>query len=542
MMEKFQVLIVDDEVHSIRGVQAGVNWANLNIANIFTATSMTKAQEMFMKHDIDLLLCDIEMPKGSGLDLLKWVRENYPRTEAIFLTCHSDFTYAKKALELNSFNYLLKPVDYRELENEVEKAFEKINKVQKEQKVHESYLKFEKTHRTVVEERFWLDLIEQVVPSSLSDINQHMEKFDISYAKYKVFLPILVHVQSLEKELSIKDEKMLEYALKNGLKEAVEDQDIDIHLPIISLDRGQVLMILPQTGTINKAYLFEKCNEFISKFSTFFSCELCCYIGTQVQIQEVVSMVAKLLEINRNNVTLKNQTIEYRNIVTGDCYVPPIPVDSWIYLLKKCSFKRFEEEICEYFLVWKKEERKITAHSLYLFYQDFLQIIFYVLQEKGVLANEVFSNKMLIETPEKILRSLCSLEEWVLYIVDVVANKMQSPQDKGCVVEKVIHFINNNLGEQRLSRQDIANHVYLNPDYLTRVFKKQTGLSISDFMQHQRLEYAKKLLEESDLPVSEVALKAGYSNFSYFSTIFKKMVHATPVEYRKEKSRLEKSE
>ncbi|MBU7591211.1 response regulator transcription factor [Metabacillus halosaccharovorans] len=535
-MKKFQVLIVDDEVYSIKGVQAGVDWKKLHISNIFTATSMAKAQEVFKQNRIDLLLCDIEMPKGSGLDLLKWVREHYPATEAIFLTCHSDFTYAKKALQLNSFNYLLKPVDYQELGDEIKKALEKINKEQKERKIRDSYLQYEKSHRSVVEERFWLDLIQQVVPSSLSNINLHMENFNISYTKYKSFLPILVHIQSWKEELSVKDEKVLELALKNGVKEAIVGLESDIHAPIITLNRGQVLMILPQIGKVNRHYLVEKCNELISKFSSFFSCELCCYIGTQVQIQEVVSMVAKLLELDRNNVMMNNQTIEYRNVETGECSVPHIPVDDWINLLKKGSFEQFEEKISEYFSNWKRENRKITAQSLYLFYQDFLQVIFYVLKEKGVLANEVFSQKILIETPEKVLRSFNTLQEWVLYIVDVVANKMQSPQNKGCVVEMAIQFINNNIGEQRFSRQDIANHVYLNPDYLTRVFKKQTGLSISDYMQQQRLEYAKKLLEETDLPVSEVALKAGYSNFSYFSTLFKKTENISPVEYRKEMS------
>ncbi len=541
-MIEFQVLIVDDEVYSIKGVQAGVDWEKLHISNIFTATSMAKAQEVFKDNHIDLLICDIEMPKGSGLDLLKWVREHSPTTETIFLTCHSDFTYAKKALQLKSFNYLLKPVDYQELGDEIGKAKEKIHKEQKERKVRDSYLKYEKSHRSVVEERFWLDLIHQVIPSSLTNINEHLRKFNISYVEYKSFLPILVHVQSWEEELSVKEAKVIEYALKNAIEEVIVGLDNDIHAPLISLNSGQVLIILSQTGKVNKNDLIEKCNNLILNFSTFFSCELCCYIGTQVQIQEVVSMVAKLLELDRNNVTRHNQTIEYRKIETDECSFAHMPVDDWINLLRKGSFERLEQEINLYFSRWKMENSKINAQSLYLFYQDFLQIIFYVLKEKGILANEVFSNKILIETPEKILRSFHSLQEWVLYIVDVVANKMQSPQDKGCVVEKVRQFINNNIGEERISRQDIANHVYLNPDYLTRVFKKQTGLSISDYMQQQRLEYAKKLLEVTDLPVSEVALKAGYSNFSYFSTIFKKMEKISPVEYRKEMSHYEKSE
>ncbi|WP_342047746.1 response regulator transcription factor [Bacillus sp. OTU530] len=538
-MKQFNILIVDDEVHAIRGVQAGVNWEKYNILSVYTARNVAQAQEVFLKNKVDLLLCDIEMPKGSGFDLLKWVREHYPETEAIFLTCHSDFSYAKQALQLKSFNYLLKPVDYRELEEAIGEALEKIEKDQEIKKVEESYLQLKKSHHEVLKERFWLDLIQQVIPSTIDKIEEHMKNHHLSFSISTMFLPMLFHVQRWKKELSAYEEKLKENALQKAVREVISKFDTGAH--VVNLETGYVVVIMPSRSSINLEELTNNINQFISQFSQYFSCDLCCYIGNQVQIQEVMSMVQNLQELDRNNVTLNNQTIFYKNDTKGvSSLSPKLPSTEWTSLMKNGLKDKFLDEINKYFADWKKAN-DITAQSLHLFYQDFLQLVFYVLQVKGIQANQIYSQNLLTEKPKEVLKSLYALQEWVIYIADVAMNQIHPPQEKESVVDLVRKFIHDHLGEQRLTREDIANYVYLNPDYLTRVFKKQTGLSLSDYLQQQRIEYAKKLLVETSLPVSEVALSAGYSNFSYFSTIFKKATKLNPMEYRKSTISSEKS-
>lgn len=530
VLNQFHVLIVDDEIHSIRGVQAGVNWEKHGITNVYTANNLRQAQEVFLQNKVDLLLCDIEMPKGSGLDLLKWVREHYTSTEAIFLTCHSDFSYAKQALQLKSLNYLLKPVDYQELEEVIKEALEKIKKDHATKMVKESYLQLKETHQSVLKERFWLDLIQQVVPPTIEKIEEHMNKHHISYPESTTFLPKLFHVQRWKKELSVHEEKVRENALQKSVIEVIAQSGIDAH--VVNLETGYVLVIMPLTNSANLEELRNNINQFISQFSQYFSCDLCCYIGNQVPIQEVTNMVGCLQELDRNNVRVSNQSILYKNEKKCLCSSPLLPSAKWINLMKNGPKEKFLEEINQFFSDWKKIDY-ISAQSLHLFYQDFLQLIFYVLQVKGIQANQVYSQNLLTEKPKKVLKSLHSLQEWVIYIADVAMNQLHLPQEKGSVVEIVKKYISDHLGEQRLTREDIANFVYLNPDYLTRLFKKQTGFSLSDYLQLQRIEYAKKLLTETNLPVSEVALSAGYSNFSYFSTIFKKSTQLNPMEYRK---------
>ena len=75
--------------------------------------------------------------------------------------------------------------------------------------------------------------------------------------------------------------------------------------------------------------------------------------------------------------------------------------------------------------------------------------------------------------------------------------------------------------------------MYLNPAYLSRLFRKETGLSLTDYMVEQRLRKAKAELESTNIKISDIAVSVGYSNFSHFSKLFKKLTGLTPQEYRK---------
>ena len=71
------------------------------------------------------------------------------------------------------------------------------------------------------------------------------------------------------------------------------------------------------------------------------------------------------------------------------------------------------------------------------------------------------------------------------------------------------------------------------PEYLARMYKKKTGVSLKDYINDYRIQQAKLLLQQSDKQVGEVAADVGFSNLSYFSTLFKKSTGLTPVEYRR---------
>ncbi|MCI7813191.1 MAG: response regulator [Lachnospiraceae bacterium] len=126
------ILIVDDNVPVVNGIKKALKWEKLSIEHTFQAFSMEQAQEVLQRETIDLLVSDIEMPGGSGLDLIEWINREEICCVAVILSSFADFQYAKKAISLGVAEYLLKPVESEELEHAILKA-EKLVPAKREQ-------------------------------------------------------------------------------------------------------------------------------------------------------------------------------------------------------------------------------------------------------------------------------------------------------------------------------------------------------------------------------------------------------------------------
>lgn len=98
-------------------------------------------------------------------------------------------------------------------------------------------------------------------------------------------------------------------------------------------------------------------------------------------------------------------------------------------------------------------------------------------------------------------------------------------------VRKATVYIDANLSGE-LGLQKIADGLNLSASYLSALFKKETGKTITAYIQHRRIEYAKNLLETTSLQVQAVAQHCGIWDVHYFSRIFKQIVGMTPTAYR----------
>ena len=125
------LLLVDDEAFALEALEHAINWKSLGIDQVFTCGNIKAARQICQESDIQIMICDIEMPNGTGLDLAKWLSENYPDLLILFLTCHSDFSFAKEAISYHTFAYLLKPFDIEEISQAVKEAVQQSRNRQK---------------------------------------------------------------------------------------------------------------------------------------------------------------------------------------------------------------------------------------------------------------------------------------------------------------------------------------------------------------------------------------------------------------------------
>ncbi|WP_127583015.1 response regulator transcription factor [Paenibacillus koleovorans] len=88
--------------------------------------------------------------------------------------------------------------------------------------------------------------------------------------------------------------------------------------------------------------------------------------------------------------------------------------------------------------------------------------------------------------------------------------------------------------EEKLKLEDVAQFLYMNPNYFSSVFKREMGLSFVDYVNELRIRKSMHLLLDTDEKVFEVSIQVGYNNFSYFNKLFKRMNGVTPQAYREQ--------
>lgn len=138
-MEGYSILLVDDEEFALRGIEQGVDWERMGITRVYKTHEKNTAIRMLESYSVDIVLTDIEMPEGSGIELIRWLKENQPQCVSIFYTCHADFSYAQEAVKLGALDYLLKPVPYDELEAILQKAIKVVMEHRKGNKLAEIF-------------------------------------------------------------------------------------------------------------------------------------------------------------------------------------------------------------------------------------------------------------------------------------------------------------------------------------------------------------------------------------------------------------------
>lgn len=132
------ILVVDDEFYIVKELIENTDWGRLGIQKTFQAYSARQAKTILEgSENIDIVITDIEMPRESGLELAAWMQDNHLHPVTIVLTGHQRFDYAKQALDLHIFSYLLKPVNYDDLDEKLSAAVleAKRSQMRKEQEL-----------------------------------------------------------------------------------------------------------------------------------------------------------------------------------------------------------------------------------------------------------------------------------------------------------------------------------------------------------------------------------------------------------------------
>ncbi len=119
------LLIVNDIEITVQFLTTKINWKAMGINIIYNALSADEAREILLTCKIDIILCDIEMPGESGIELIHWVLNQHFPCDNVFLTCHANFDYIHEAMHLEAMDYILYPTTSDNIENAMKKVIQK---------------------------------------------------------------------------------------------------------------------------------------------------------------------------------------------------------------------------------------------------------------------------------------------------------------------------------------------------------------------------------------------------------------------------------
>lgn len=441
-----KLLIVDDQQATLQGLAENIDWAGEGFQSVETARNAMEARLSFRRQEPDVMLCDIEMPVETGMDLVRWVREQGYETRVIFLTCHTEFRYAQEAIALRANDYVVQPAPYHVIRQRVHKLVGDLRQVHQEQQLQELGTTYEPKQQEIGSS-LWRSYLQKAVDSrSLKDLPclPDPEKDGVLI----LMQVIRWHTKKLAcgvrneytpdtmKALGMNDPKwtnpnavwpdgLMTAALQNMTSEIFEHKASCVLASGMLPDLFSVVIQLKIGQTLSETELKSKLEYLLSAYTLYTPCTVAFYVSEPCPIRQMQETWERL------------QTQKDR-----------IPAESGVF---------FEREFAD--------------------------------PEPTALAEDAEAD----------------------------------------VVRSIKDYVRNNLWSD-IRKEDIVELVHLNGDYVTRLFKKETGMSIKAYVIQQKLLEAQRLLRTTNLTVSSVAVQLGYNNFSHFSAQYKREFGITPAE------------
>lgn len=511
------ICIVDDDKYVVEKIVEGIEWKKWDIEGVFAAYNVKQAKDILSTMQIDILLSDIEMPQGSGLELLEWVRERKLPVECIYLSSYAHFAYAQKALELHSRGYLLKPVSNKELSSVLENL---VGQMKLERAENGEDKQREK-------EWFWRNILLEKEPAQkpFPECKSHAEKY---YGQDLVLLSLLRIFQGMDRK-KLQDDAVLYLTLKHTAEEFLRKKDFPVDIMLQYSD--DCFLIVMRNCSKEQGEMEKGLGELLSHIEEQMHVPACVYIGKQTGIKGCKEQMIFLQQVIREGVPGKDGLL-FCDCWTGQnaVYKPPRFTEWEQKMMYSQDMSGVLAEILGY-VDGLYESGEVNVKVFGSFKADLQQMVFHFMMEKGIAMNQIFEPGEYDYYCDKASWTIRDIKDFISILFKKLKAVIKVENTGENVVEQIMHYIDENLAGD-LSRATLAAQVYISEDYLSKKFAMHTGMSIPGYVSARRMEKACDYFKNTLRSVSEVAMLVGYSNFSYFSKTFRDYAGCTPNEYR----------
>ena len=514
------LLVVDDEVIIADGLYQMLQETFQDELVVRRCYSFFEAQRILETNRIDILMTDIEMPDVSGLELHRWVSERWPMVRVIYLTGYSDFSYARQALQQQAMAYVLKSEGDQVIVQAVENAIQSLKEETSRllTGVHSSRRQAGRVHQ----------LIYHVMHGGSVTPEQLQQSFDESGVPLRTDLPVLLGYCYFEDQCPPMQQCM-------GLIETLAEGRLHLLLTEMTA-RAMMLVCQPKTpderhiltGILEAAQsMLEKQNHLMTV----------CLLGSPVQWNALPQAGEWMLEQLNQTSPAKGELLMLEN------NLPAIPTpaltltDEWPdtldslkrlneYLLTGQRDLYFEEEGRLWALTDPGHSRRQAVTICNALAMSLLHSVS-SLPESSALRHQL--EKYNTSARLDLQQAPAELHQCADSFFELRGQNKHNRQQT--IVSQINDYIAAHM-DGDLSLTAIADAVHFHPVYLSRIYKEQAGMSMSDYIASQRLDLACVALRSTASPVSVVAKATGFTSSNYFSRWFRKKMGMTPQEYR----------
>lgn len=507
----FKVIVVEDELVIRQGIIGLINWDALDCQIVKECSNGQEALNYLQDHEVDILVTDIRMPKLDGLLLLERLQEQKKQLKPIILTAFSQFSYAQQAIRYGAVDFIIKNDFVDELPKAITKAIDLIES-EVEENAHLSTNMDNRPIELLLEDFLYKigEAMDKVEPNEL-----HNKQFCVCALECGASILEAVNTD----ELKLKLEKVLHICLSDYTYWFLITKEKE-WLLVIEIDKDKAISDIDTC-----------CQQCIRMSGQLMDISLRIGISKKMgSIQELfhqrVESVTALERCWKNDVSY----VVYADGVEDkvDTYSLDLP-DNVIELL----FAHQQKEALKRFNKWEEAivRASIPIHGCKMLVLRFCAIILRRLHhyDEGEHVSTIEKNILEAVERAKSLYTLFSICEELMVATHKLIDK------KGHIGSYMIHNIDTFIQENyvhNITLEAISRELHVSKSYLSRVYKKKTGITISDAINRYRIKQGKRLLMETRDKIYEISDAIGYEDPAYFTHIFKKYEGCSPTEYR----------
>ena len=507
------IFLVDDEYYERLSLKRNIPWADLDMEVVGEASNGKTAFEKICELQPQIVIVDINMPGFNGLTLISKLNDANIKCQYIILTGYDEFKYAQEAIQLGVFDYILKPINYDKLvdnllvlKNKIVTHVDlstKINALQTENEI----LHLEHYYNDLVNCNFnWQNFYHQD-DILAQEFQPDYTSFQVAVLEISTYLP-RKELRTLQKLICL-DSKRTDYicCLDNMNRFFFIFDARNSNTAIIQME--QIVNAIPKqySAVVGIGKIYSKFQEAYRSYS-----EACMALQNTSILKKRIIPYEELdapFSMPVINSTIKNKLRTY------------------IFNYDPSSLKNLLTQIYEQF-----SKDKTPWNALILQTMELLNLLTEALSTHSGTIISFFEIEGNILDKLNRMKTLHEIQSWLIETyISTIKNIAILQQKYSNVTLSVETFIHENYHDSTLTIDKIAKTLFLNYRYICHCFKRDTNITINDYLNKIRIEHAANLFKTGITNVSYVAEKCGFSSASYFSKQFKRATGLSPKDY-----------